>query len=108
MIKKQKDQSHIFDDEAKFLFPFNLQKQIESTKELLRKFFKEEWKVEAWMDTPNLNLGGSKPIDLIKAGRGNKLTKFLESEIEDSGISESNPTHFSKLGRDKPVNDTPR
>jgi hypothetical protein len=55
---------------------------LEKIKLLLKDFFNDEEKVELWLNTENFHLGGSKPNDLIKAGREKKVLVFIESAID--------------------------
>lgn len=36
-----------------------------------------------WMTTPNPMLGNTKPIEIMKLGRGQKLAQFIEQAMED-------------------------
>jgi uncharacterized protein (DUF2384 family) len=46
---------------------------------LLDEFFGDEDKAILWLETPNLNFGSAKPIDLIKTGRANKVLLFCQN-----------------------------
>jgi len=57
---------------------------------LLTTFFKnDEQKVAYWLDTINVNLGGLRPIDMIKLGKEKKLLKFIENAAFKGGWDES-------------------
>lgn len=38
--------------------------------------------VDLWLSCPNPNFGGTKPITLIKIGRGDKVLLFIEAAIK--------------------------
>lgn len=44
----------------------------------LYDFFGDEDKAIHWLETPNGNFGLSRPIDLIKSGRANKVLMFCQ------------------------------
>ena len=50
----------------------------------LRSFFNDDDKVTQWMSTPNINLGGYIPFEMINEGRIDKLTVFVEQSIEEN------------------------
>ena len=43
----------------------------------LHVIFADTEKVAAWLNTPNLNFGGMKPIQLIESGRHVKVMDFI-------------------------------
>jgi hypothetical protein len=54
--------------------------------DLLSERFREEpQKVYRWLVSENFNFGGSKPLDLISAGREEKVLRFIENAKEESG-----------------------
>ena len=56
---------------------------VKEIEKLLLDFFEQdEWKVQQWLSTENMNLGGSKPITLINAGREDKVLAFVKSSVE--------------------------
>lgn len=61
--------------------PSNLTQSVEA----LLEFFKgDDAKVMYWLTTPNPMFGGTAPSDLIKAGRGHKVYKFIETALEEN------------------------
>jgi uncharacterized protein (DUF2384 family) len=51
----------------------------------VKTFFKgDAKKAWTWFNTPNPCLGSVSPRDMIKAGRENKLKKFIDDAIEDN------------------------
>lgn len=57
--------------------------ECSQTKSFIRPYFKDEQKVNDWMDAKNPNLGGSSPWDLILAGRTRKVWLFIKAARED-------------------------
>jgi len=56
---------------------------IDAILDHLKSFFeKEPHKIKLWMTTENPMLGGVKPIDLVIAGRSEKLLKFIENVVD--------------------------
>jgi hypothetical protein len=52
---------------------------------LLRGFFQnDENKVEYWLETKNLNLGGASPNFLIEIGRERKLLKTIKAMLSEN------------------------
>lgn len=50
---------------------------------MLDQFFKgDAAKVAIWLETSNLNFGGSSPIKVIKQGRVNKVHLFVKHSLE--------------------------
>lgn len=49
----------------------------------LHCFFNDIKKVKLWLNTENLNLGGSTPIDLIQRGRSKRVRGFINSALDD-------------------------
>lgn len=45
----------------------------------LHTVFNDIAKVDFWLHTKNLNLGGSTPMALINAGRGHKVLSFIKN-----------------------------
>ena len=43
-------------------------------------------KVILWLDTPNPNLGNISPDEMINLGRVENLLKFVETQLEESGV----------------------
>ena len=43
-------------------------------------------KVILWLDTPNPNLGNISPDEMINLGRVENLLKFVEAQLEESGV----------------------
>jgi uncharacterized protein (DUF2384 family) len=54
----------------------SMMKKIWTIINILYDFFKNEDKVILWLDTPNGNFGYSKPIDVINAGRVDKVLLY--------------------------------
>jgi hypothetical protein len=51
---------------------------------LAHVFFNDIKKVSAWMRAENLNFGGATPEKLIQLGRGKKLIKWMETQIDEN------------------------
>lgn len=51
---------------------------IEIIAKLCKVFDNDYNKVLAWLMVPNLNLGGSIAMNLIKANRGHKVLQFID------------------------------
>lgn len=48
---------------------------------LVNKHFEDDYKTNFWFVTKNPLLGGVKPIDMLKLGRGKKLLEFIETSL---------------------------
>lgn len=51
---------------------------------ILYDFFQDEEKCIVWLDTPNMNFGGSRPVDLINSGRAAKVALWLKAAKEEN------------------------
>jgi len=51
---------------------------------ILYDFFGDEEKCIVWLDTPNLNFGFTRPIDLMNQGRINKVLLWLRQAKRDN------------------------
>ena len=56
--------------------------------ELIRHFDGDEQKTLAWLHAKNPHLGSVRPIELIIAGREEKLIKFIETALDENTRSE--------------------
>ena len=53
--------------------------------DLVRQFFKDDNKKTInWFHEDNSSLGGTKPINMIKSGRVDKLLTFIRSSLNDN------------------------
>ena len=52
--------------------------------ELVYDFFGCPVKTSLWLHTENYLLANSKPIDMILKGRGRKLLKFVNNQIDEN------------------------
>ncbi len=50
----------------------------------LHSYFKDDVKIALWLETPNPALGRVRPLDMVAAGRIDKLLKFVESALEEN------------------------
>jgi hypothetical protein len=57
-------------------------------KKEVKEFFNNDQKTELWFQTPNPNLGNSKPIDLVNAGRSGKLRAFIKEALSGNNPGE--------------------
>jgi hypothetical protein len=48
---------------------------------LLLKVFNEEDRARMWLRNGNINFGGAVPLDLINAGRAEKVIEFIQAAI---------------------------
>lgn len=46
-------------------------------------FFKDHYKAEEWMYTPNMALGGVSPLDMINKDQSKKLENWIISQIDE-------------------------
>lgn len=46
---------------------------------LLYLYFRDEEKVQLWLDSANPNMGYAVPIELIHRGEGEKVLKFIKA-----------------------------
>lgn len=46
--------------------------------------FKDAEKAIDWMTTKNPFLGESSPVDLVSRGRGHKLLKFIDNQLDEN------------------------
>lgn len=53
---------------------------------ILRRHFRDDDKVLAWLKTKNPNLGNVSPLELIKRGRAHKVLEFIESAMKENKI----------------------
>lgn len=54
---------------------------------LLTVYFKDDYKkIYLWLNTPNLNLGGTDPMNLIIRGRGLTLIRFIKTSLDEGGM----------------------
>lgn len=60
--------------------------QLEKVSSLLMKVFKDESKVELWLQTSNPLLGNQVPLQMLYIGRGGKLIKFITSQMEENHV----------------------
>ena len=57
--------------------------RVKYIEDQVRHFFKlDKEKFDLWMNTPNHNLGGTSPQELIDKGREEKLYLFVKSQVE--------------------------
>lgn len=55
---------------------------IKKCKQLVLYYFNQnEYRASLWFSTPNPLLGNISPNDVIEAGRGDKLLKFIEGQV---------------------------
>lgn len=55
----------------------------------VNKFFKDEAKTEAWMQTSNLNFGGVCPLELIFRGKTHKVLQFIKAAREEGNTNDT-------------------
>ena len=51
---------------------------------LLSRFFEAPERAAAWMAASNPLLGGQAPAQMIEAGRGDKLLRFVKNALEEN------------------------
>ena len=51
---------------------------------MVNEFFKNEEKTTIWLNTINPLLGNQIPIDMILAGRTEKLKNFIETQLNEN------------------------
>jgi len=59
-------------------------RDVATTVTLVAEFFGKPEKVRLWFFTPNPQLGGLAPIDLIKMGRVRKLLTFVQTALDEN------------------------
>jgi hypothetical protein len=52
---------------------------------MVREFFNDPGKTDAWWTTPNPMLGGVKPYQMSLMGRERALYNFIKTSIEEGG-----------------------
>lgn len=53
---------------------------------LVNKFFKDEKKTTQWLNTKNPLLGDVEPIEMIFAGRTEKLRDFITNQLNENNL----------------------
>jgi hypothetical protein len=51
---------------------------------LLQDFFKNDVKVDKWLNSPNLNFGGATAINLFLNGKGHKVLLFVKNALDEN------------------------
>lgn len=59
-------------------------REIATTVTLVMEFFDSGEKTQLWFLTPNPQLGGVAPIDMIKMGRERKLLSFVQTALAEN------------------------
>jgi len=54
---------------------------LSNVSQLVNTFFNDEKKTTVWMNTPNPLLGNQEPVEMIFAGRTEKLVNFIDSQL---------------------------
>jgi len=58
--------------------------EVGTTLVLVVEFFDDVQKTKLWFETPNHQLGGIAPIDMIKLGRTRKLLAFVQTAVQEN------------------------
>ncbi len=53
-------------------------------RDLINTFFEDTGTTERWMKAKNPLLGGLSPRDMLEAGRGEKLLKFVKQQLSEN------------------------
>jgi uncharacterized protein (DUF2384 family) len=57
--------------------------EITEVRRLVKEFFKgDNDKTALWMSSPNPLLGNTSPVDMVMAGREDKLLEFVKAQME--------------------------
>ena len=59
-------------------------KELAKVRSLVQGFFGSKEKTELWIKTANPLLGGVKPTDMIRWGRGARLIQFIKTQLAEN------------------------
>jgi len=76
-------------------------REVGTTIVLVMEFFKDPQKTKLWFETPNPQLGGIAPSDMIKLGRTRKLLAFVQTAVQENAPPRVQPEAETEDAADK-------
>lgn len=67
-------------------FIISIIQDLANVSHVVNSYFKDEEKTQRWLNSDNPLLGDVSPVEMIFAGRTEKLLDFVKTSLDDNGI----------------------